>query len=321
MPYIYVDKEQYDKLPTVSKIMQYVFPRVTEQVSVLDCEIKATFHPVHTGEMEWVDMSTYVSLAGTLGHHKIENFCRETIDLQPVPLDLTAGDRILYDEIMNDPDALEWINAKIDHAWDNFQKFWYDFKPKVLVPEQTMVYVHRENGRIIEKKSLKGTVDLICEIDPDIMTEKALKMFPIGDKMTVMLDWKTGKAKQLTHHAQLEAYHWMLEVTGKWDTMIDQGIVKYPFAHVVNETGRSYPVALCVLLGGKYYKAICYDMTEGLFQEAREIFLNPRPIVLDRSTWDKDKQVYREGYKCVFCVHRDTVCPIYRMVVTRVNLE
>ena len=308
MPYIYVDKLDYD-----------LIPRLTEKVGVLDCEAKASFHPVHTKSDKWTEMSTYVALKGTLLHHKIENFCREKIDLPPSPLELSAGDRILYDEIMNNPDALEWILTQNEHGWNNFEKFWFDFKPTVLVPEQTMVYIHRENGEIIHKKSVKGTVDLICELDPDIMTEKALKMFPIGDKATVMLDWKSGSSKQVGHQAQLEGYHWMLQKTGKFDEYVDSGLVKYAFAHITNETGRTYPTALCVLLGGKYYKAIAYDLTEGLWDEAQELFLKPRPIVLSRTKWSNN--VFREGYHCVFCVYRDTDCPIFLMRENTVELE
>ena len=308
MPYVYVDKQDYD-----------LIPRLTEIVGVLDCEAKGSFHPVHTKSDKWDEMSTYVALKGTLLHHKIENYCRELIDLQPLPLELSAGDRIMYDEVMNDPDALEWMMEQNDKGWNEFEKFWFDFKPTVLIPEQTMVYVHRENGKIIHKKSVKGTVDLFCEIDPDIMTEKAFKMFPISDKVTVMLDWKSGSSKQVGHHAQLEGYHWMTEKTGLWDKWVDQGVVKHPFAHITNETGRSYPVALCVLLGGKHYKAIPYDLTEGLWEQAREIFLNPRPIVLSRSKWSNN--LFREGYHCVFCVYRDTVCPIFLVRENTIELE
>ena len=308
MPYVYVNKLDYD-----------LIPRLTEIVGALDCEAKASFHPVHTKEDRWDEMSTYVALKGTLLHHKIENFCREKVELPPSPLNLSAGDRQLYDEIMNDPDALEWVLTQNEHGWNNFEKFWFDFKPEVLIPEQTMVYIHKENGKIVHKKSVKGTVDLICEIDPDIMTEKAYKMLPISDVSTVMLDWKSGSSKQMTHHAQLEGYHWMLEKTGKWDEYIDSGLVLNPFAHVTNETGRTFPVGLCVLLGGKYYKAISYDLTEGLFKEARDIFLDPRPIVFSRSKWSHN--VFREGYHCVFCIYRDTRCPIFRVLENTIELE
>jgi hypothetical protein len=308
MPYVYVDKQDYD-----------LIPRLTEIVGVLDCEAKGAFHPVHTGSNTWTEMSTYVALKGTLLHHKIENHCRELIDMQPTPLELSVGDRQLYDEVMNDPDAMAWVSEQIEIGWNNFKKFEFDFKPTILVPEQTMVYIHRENGKIIHKKSVKGTVDLICELDPDIMTEKALKMFPIGDKCTVMLDWKSGSSKQIGHHAQLEGYHWMLQKTGKFDEYVDSGLVKNAFAHITNETGRTYPTALCVLLGGKYYKAIPYDLTEGLWDQAREIFLDPQPIAFSRNKWSNN--VFREGYYCVFCTYRDNVCPIFYTRENTVELE
>ena len=320
MPHVYVEKADYDELATVSEVIKHVIPRTTEITGVLDCEVKATLHPVHTGKREWKELSTYVALKGTILHHKIENFCREKIDLPPIPLELSAGDKIMYQEILNDPKALEWMINENQKGWENFEKFWFDFKPTVLVPEQTMIYIHRDKkGNIIHKKSLKGTVDFLCEIDPDRMTEKAFKILPISDKMTVMIDWKSGSSKQVGHHAQLEGYHWMLGVTGIWDELIEQGVVHHPFAHITNATGRSYPVAICLLLGGKYYKAHVYDLTEGMFKEARDVFLEPRPIVLSRSKWANN--VFREGYHCNFCVYRDTDCPIFRIYHRVVDLE
>ena len=284
---------------------------MTEIISVLECEQKANNHPVHTGKTKWKQMSTFVALKGTMLHHKIENHEREKLDMQPIPLELTAGDRQLYNQVMADPEALKWINGEIRRGWDNFLQWERDFKPTYLVPEQTMVYAHYEGGRLIPKKSAKGTVDLICEIDPDEMTEKAYTMFPLDDISTVMLDWKSGSSKQVVHHAQLEGYHWMLGVTGKLEELIRQGLIRRPFAHMTNMTGRSYPVGLCVLLGGKYYKAIPYDLTEGLFTKAREMFLDPQPIVRSVIRWNNKE--FREGYHCVFCTYRDDGCQIFNV--------
>ena len=301
MPHVFIERGQYE-----------LIPRMTEIISVLECEQKANLHPVHTGSKTWKAMSNYVALKGTLVHHKVENHERETIDMQPIPLELTAGDRQLYNEILGNKEALNWINTEIERCWQNFLQWEKDFRPTYLVPGQSMVYAHYEGDKLIHKKSAKGTVDLICEIDPEQMSDKAFDMFPIDDISTVMLDWKSGSSKQPIHHAQLEGYHWLLNVTGKWEEMARQGIIKHEFAHMTTETGRSYPVGLCILLGGKKYKAIPYDLTEGLFVKAREMFLDPQPIVRSVIRWNNKE--FREGYHCVFCTYRDDGCHIFNVV-------
>lgn len=304
IPYVFVDKEDYE-----------IIPRTTEVIGVLDCEAKGSLHPVHTGKKRWKAMATYVALKGTLLHHRIENHCRRLIDLEPKELDLQPSDRLLYKRAMQDPQALEWMNSEIERGWNNFLTFMEDFKPEIVAVELSMVYVHKDQkGRIIHKKSMKGTVDLVAEIDPTLMSEKAYKILPLQQKSTILIDWKSGSAQVDTHHAQLEAYNYLIDITGEWDYLVEQGIIRHPQARLVTQTGRSYPVNMCVLLGGKKsYKAHVYNMDEGLFQKAQEIFFDPTPIVKTRYKSGYEK-VFREGYHCNFCVHRDYDCPIYLVI-------
>lgn len=299
MPHVWIEDGDY-----------HLIPRITEIVSVMDCEKKASLHPVHTGRSNYYEMSTYVALKGTLVHHKIENYIRQKLQMQPLMLDLSPGDREMYNEVLSDPDKTAWINGQIEIGWENFLKFERDFKPYYLVPEQSMIYVARNSdGSIDHKSSAKGTVDLICEIDPERMSEKAYKILPIDQRSTVILDWKSGRSKVDSHHTQLEGYHWLIGVTGTWDELVEDGTVMYPMAHITNATGRSYPISMCVLLGGKSYSAHVYDMTEGKFEEARKLFFDPKPIVLSRTKWTDT--IYRESYGCNFCVYRDNGCDIF----------
>ena len=103
MPHVWIEDGDY-----------HLIPRITEIVSVMDCEKKASLHPVHTGRSNYYEMSTYVALKGTLVHHKIENYIRQKLQMQPLMLDLSPGDREMYNEVLSDPDKTAWINGQIE---------------------------------------------------------------------------------------------------------------------------------------------------------------------------------------------------------------
>lgn len=303
MPHVYVDGETYQ-----------IIPRMTEIISSLECEAKASLHPVHSGDTKVKSVSNYVALAGTLGHHRIENEIRTSyMDLPALPLELSPGDQELYNSLMENEDAIEWVNSYVNNAYNNFLDFVSDFNPLFLVPEVSMVYIHEEDGEIIPAKSCKGTVDLICELDPEYMSDKALSIIPLDKPATVVLDWKTGLAKLDSHQYQLEGYKWLLHVSGKWEELVENGTIMHPFATLKQQTGREYPVALCVRLGGKKsYMADAYRLDTGKFHEARNLFLEPEPIVRARHPkWGIRE--FREGYHCVFCPYRDNKCPIFNV--------
>jgi hypothetical protein len=297
MPHVYVDRETYA-----------ILPRTTEIISVLECKAKASFHPVHTRENEWYEMANYVALKGTLGHHKIENDGRELMGLPPLKLELSAGDQILYNEVKKNPQARKWVKEQVDIAYQNYLDWFEEFNPIPIAVEKSMVYVHIENGKIVEAKSCKGTIDFICVLDPELMSEEALKIFPITEPCTVLIDWKTGVAKMPIYQAQIEGYKWLLNVTGEWEKMVRTGQIKYPFAKLESDSGREYPAGMTVLLGGKKFKCAVYDLSSGLFKQARELFFVPEPLVISEI---RGGRLFREGYHCVFCTYRDTVCPIF----------
>jgi hypothetical protein len=109
---------------------------MTEIISSLECEAKASLHPVHSGDTKVKSVSNYVALAGTLGHHRIENEIRTSyMDLPALPLELSPGDQELYNSLMENEDAIEWVNSYVNNAYNNFLDFVSDFNPLFLVPE------------------------------------------------------------------------------------------------------------------------------------------------------------------------------------------
>ena len=291
-----------------------LIPRMTEIISVLECEARSALHPVNSKAHSWKSVSNYVALAGTLGHLKVENFIRELIDFPTEEMNLSEADQKLYDEIQSNPKSKDWLQEYIDTAFNNYLEFHEDFQPTYLHPEITMIYLHDENGAIEPKKSIKGTIDLICELDPEKMSKKALKIVPIEEKSTILLDWKTGMAKLSGHHYQLEGYRWLIRASGTLAKLISKGTVQRPFAKV-----DGVELALCVRLGGSFgYMADAYKMNSGKFDEAREIFANPSLLVKTQNEKYGDRY-FREGYHCVFCPYRDAGCPIFN--VQTVQLE
>ena len=303
-------------VPYIDQQTYTIIPRMTEVISVLDCEMKGYLHPVNQNKKEWKEMSTYVALKGTLLHHRIENFCRQKIGLPPVDLELSSGDQKMYNEVMKLPHVLNWMNAENEKGWKNFIKFWEDFQPEVISPEETLVYFHIENGELVPKKSLKGTVDLLAVLDPDKMSDKAKKILPLVRKSTILIDWKSGSTAMELHKVQLTGYHWMMKNTGRWDELIDLNMIKHEYAHI-RLNGKENPVAICLLLGGKEYKAKVYNLNNDMFDEARKIFFQPRPLVLSRLRFYNEFN--RESYGCVFCTYRDNGCAAFK--IEEVNID
>ena len=291
---------------------------MTEIISLIECEARGALHPVNSKATSWKSVSNYVALAGTLGHLKVENYIRQIMDLPQEEMRLNSSDRKLYDAIMADAKQRDWLIEYMDTAFKNYMEFHEDFQPKYLHPEITMVYVHEEDGEIVPNRSVKGTVDLICELDPEKMSPKALRIMPIKEVSTVLLDWKTGMAKLTGHHYQLEGYRWLLRVSGTLSRLISEGTITKPFAKLNSEPYQA-ELALCVRLGGSFgYMADAYALDTGKFQEAREMFANPRMIVRTQNEKYGDRY-FREGYHCVFCPYRDAGCPIFH--VKTIQLE
>ncbi len=294
-----------------------VIPRMTEVIATNECEARGFLHPVNTGARRWRTVSNAVALAGTVGHHQIENYIRQKVGLFKLKLELSDIDQRLHDEILASDEGSEWFKQYIRTAVNNFLEWENDFKPKYIIPEITMIYIHEEDGNIDNRRSLKGTVDLICELDPDKMSKKAKHIINIKETSTVMLDWKTGMAKLDSHHAQLEGYDWMLDATGKRKEITEEGYVTKPWA-TKNIAGEEVPLALCVRLGGYTYFADAYELNTNQFQNARNLFLESEYIAKTRNGKFGDR-VYREGYHCVFCPHREHGCPIFKIQIVQLE--
>lgn len=299
-------------------VQQLVIPRMTEIIASVECEARAALHPVHTGKTNWNSVSNAVALAGTLGHLKVENYIRKLLELPQEDLVLSPGDKIIYDHITNNDEGTKWLNEYVETAFKNFLSWCYDFRPKFVVPEISMIYLDEVDGKVNQATSCKGTVDLICELDPSKMSQKAKAILPIKEPSTLMLDWKTGVAKLDSHQYQLEGYKWLFEVSGKLEELTNKGIINLPWATIETD-GSVHPVAMCVRLGGTWtYMADAYPVNTGNFDRARKLFLKAKPIVRTQSE-KYGERVFREGYHCVFCPYKNDGCPIF--TVTNIQLE
>lgn len=300
-------------------VMEYngkniVIPRMTEIVATTECEARAYLHPVNTGATSWHTMSNAVALAGTIGHHRIENYIRKQMGLSKLELELDKPDLKLFNDIMLNKEGKEWLEEYLKTAFNNYLEWHHDFQPTYLVPEITMTFVKtNDDGDVLANECVKGTVDLICELDPAKMSDRAKKIVALEEPSTIMLDWKTGMAKLSSHHAQLDGYDWLLDVSGK-RIEIEADTVTKPWAKI-DDT----PVALCVRLGGSFgYMADAYLLDKTKFKAARDLFMKPNYIAKTRNEKYGDR-VFREGYHCVFCTYRDNGCPIFS--VQMVTLE
>ena len=294
---------------------QIIIPRMTEIIATMECEARGYLHPVNREETNWKTVDNAVALAGTFGHHRIENYIRKKMGLEEIELELDEPSKILKDAIYKSNQGYLWFSEYIKKAFSNFLEWENDFKPTYIVPEITMTYIHEDKGVVDPKKSVKGTVDLICELDPDKMSSRARDIVEIHEPSTVMLDWKTGMAKLESHHAQLEGYDWLLDAT---NTRSDLSmILSKPWLKVV-EDNEEIPIALCVRLGGYTYFADAYKLNSGKFKKVHRLFKRATYLVKTRSEKYGDR-VFREGYHCVFCPHREDKCPIF--VIQKVDLE
>jgi hypothetical protein len=321
----YVDKETYD-----------LIPRTTEITGSIECENKAYMHPIHvkergeTNNPTWMGQSNSVALKGTIGHHRIEEWLRDQFDFEPIKLEFTGGDKILYQRFLNDSNKLNWLKAEVDRSLSNF-KDWYEiFEPEPVFLEKTMVYIHKDkNGKVDPRKSVKGTVDFIGSFDPNVFNDKTIRgskgemsagdLLKLDEESIVIADWKTGVAKMPSYEAQIQAYHWTANKLNIWKDL-PTWAKKLPRA----DMGST------ILFGGKArkdgtinwerYMSVYEDISQyHLWLKAREIFFAPRPIITNhineyRSDW-------REGYGCVFCTYRDNGCPIFYHTETSYELE
>ena len=306
-------------MPHVTEVdgNKIIIPRMTEIIATLDCEARAYLHPVNREETSWYTLSNAVALAGTMGHHRIENYIRNKMGLEEVELELSVEEQKLKDDIYKSNEGYLWLVDYIKTAFSNFLEWEYDFQPKYIKPEMSMVYIHRENDEVIPSRCVKGTVDLIVELDPEKMRKKARHIINLQEPSTVMLDWKTGRAKLDGHHAQLEGYDWLLDISGEREKM-NETVVSKKWAVKTDQFGDEVRLAVCVRLGGFTYFADAYELNTGKFETAYDLFQSPRYIAKTRDA-KYGNRGFREGYHCVFCPHRDVDCPIFR--VQKVDLE
>lgn len=296
MPYI--DRATYD-----------LIPRVTEITSSLECENKAYEHPVHTGKKKWMTQSNSVSLKGTLVHQDIEDWIRSEFEFEPVRHELTGGDKILLARFMEDTNKLRWLQESREKAMVNFKLWFGHFDPEPLLLEQTMVYLHEENGKVIPKKSCKGTVDFIGVFYPDTMTDIALEILPIQSPYVVIVDWKSGVARMKGYETQIQAYHWLYNKLGI-SAKLPTHAKKIPLADFGSTTLFGSNVRADGTVNWKTYMKIYHNISQyTLWLKARQIFFDPQPIV--RNHLEAHRSDWREGYGCVFCMLREKNCPIF----------
>lgn len=281
-----------------------LIPRVSDIVSASQCEMTAWLNPINKSKRDGkkhplVHENNIYALRGTLAHHRIENELRKMIDLPKNPLDLSYGEKELYKAISEDKELSRETNKHIETSIENFYDFMNKYKVKPLIPEQSIVYIkYDEDGKPIIEESLKGTIDLIGEME----TENGME--------TVLIDWKTSKQfKDSSYQVQLTGYAFLMEASGKWEELEEQGVIKHPRSKWAFKNGR-YDVdrALCVILGNseKGFQIRWYDTSDKEFFRFWKLFNNPRKTLKSPTTGSWGMKLF-----CMFCQHKGTECPLY----------
>lgn len=251
-----------------------VYTRVTEILSVVECEEKAHHYKqdirdIKAGKITSVNnVTTFAALAGTLVHHDIENWLLALEGLPPIELELDNNAEKMLFQIEKVPALKEELNRKTGRAFANFIDFWTDFEPEVLEIEATLF------GNI-DGIDLKGSADLICAIDVDKLDMAArIKLRPelAGKKQIMIVDWKSGSTAQSSHKTQISAYYalGMKEVIPRY-------LDKYDYY-----TPNGKPRGADVYLGGKNYKFKIFECDPSLFFYNVETFKNAERIPLNR---------------------------------------
>jgi len=287
-----------------------LIPRVSDVVSASQCEMSAWLNPINKQKrykkrIPITHENNLYALRGTLAHHRIENELRKMLDLPKKQLDLTYGEKKLYEEMSADEELSYETNKHIEISMDNFYDFIGDKNVRPLVPEQSIVYIkYDKQGKVLIEESLKGTIDLIGEME----TENGWE--------TVLIDWKTSTTfKDSSYQLQLTGYAFLMEASGKWKELKEDGVMRYPKSTWAFKNGK-YDVerALCVVLGDgeKGYQCRWYDTSNKEFFRFWKVFNNPKKTL-------KSPMNGRWGVKmyCMFCPYKGTECPFYNRWVEK----
>jgi|GEM_PF-4863712 len=276
-----------------------LIPRVSDLVGVYVCQMTAVLNPIHSKKGVDRVQSNIYALKGTIVHHRIENEIRKDLGLRPVALELNEADKRLYKYITKNKSMLREFEEYIELALLNFYSFMDDYGVKPIAPEETLVYIHREGGKIDVFKSLKGTIDLIGEVE----TENGME--------TVLIDWKTSADYKEEYRIQLMGYDWLFYKTGKYEEMKRNGQIKYPMSKWNYINGR-YDVHRALLVnlgGGSSYKAKWVDVEDKTdFFRCQEAFR--KPVETFKGIKRSNGRHIALKLHCLVCSYR-VICPFF----------
>ena len=276
-----------------------LIPRVSDLVSAYSCQMTAVLNPINSKKKDNKIKSNMYALRGTIIHHRIEQDIRKSLGFKEEPLVLNPADQRLYKYILKNKSLTKELEKQIDISLLNFYSFMDKYGVTPISPEEKLVYIHKDkNGQIDVYKSLKGTIDLIGEVETENGTE------------TVLIDWKTADSYKEEYQIQLTAYKWLFYNTGRYDEMKKDGLIKYPMSKWTYLNGE-YDIerALLVLLGDpNTFKANwvnVHDETE--FFRAQKTFRRPKETFRSMKKYGKHMSL---KLHCMVCSYRDE-CPFY----------
>jgi len=281
---------------------EYVLiPRVSDIVSASQCEMTAWLNPINKAKRENRQIplehaQNIYALRGTIVHHRIENELRKILNMPKTPLEFNYGERNLFNLVSNDKELSTNVNKHIELCMDNFYDFLDESEMKPLVTEQSLVYLKKDKeGNLILEESLKGTVDLIGEMQ----TENGWE--------TVLIDWKSSKQFKSTFGIQLTGYGFLMDACNKWKELREQGIITHPQS-VWSYKDGNYDVerALCVIFGNDSgYKQRWYDTSDRDFFRYWEVLKHPKRSLRNPSTGSWGMKML-----CMMCQYKPE-CDLY----------
>lgn len=269
--------------------------RTTEACSAAECEEKA-FHyrtqleQLERGEIKVIkSKSTFSSVRGTVGHHKVQNWIERRMGLPDTPMRLRPNDQALYNKIMTNPKLKKKFDNQVANSFMNFIGWWEKYQPQPLLVEQSMFY-------IVKGRKLKGTVDFVCLIKESKL-DKTLKVPVRTEKWRlVIIDWKTGTRVREEHKTQISAYYHAAHQK-----------ILIPFLRrneYYNHNGKPYGID--VYLGGKAAKTTMFDIDEYRFFVTVELYNKAEQTPVDRLNGGILHGSLHDGAgACYFCPFTD----------------
>lgn len=293
MPYrVWVSDEDY-----------VLIPRVSDIVSTYICEYTAYANPINKQKRglkaEPKYSSNIYAFRGTLVHHRIENEIRKELGLPTEELDLTFGEKRLYEHILTDEALASDMIKHIDICMENYAGFRDEFNIIPISSEENVVCLKkREDGTIDIERSLKGTIDLVAEIE----TENGWE--------TAIIDWKSSKQQRKSVKIQLTGYYYLLTECGVWERLTNEGRIRHPYSVSAFEGGKyDVPRAMCVCLGNaeKGHIAKWYSVEDTEFFRMWKIFNCPKASL---QSYESVNNRGMKGMMCAMCSYRPE-CPMF----------